>query len=151
MPVVGPFPTPTGEPLLIPLSALCEDPDNPRTEFPPAELQELAEDIRQHGILQPIVVRPADADRRYFIHFGRHKHLAPGLRCQRQPEWRCAACRLDADCLGGNPDIQGPTSPNRTVGAGRITTRQRRNRQFQANQAGIGRPPMRQSGVQEAV
>jgi hypothetical protein len=42
---------PIGEPLLVPLSALGEDPDNPRTEFPSAELQELAEDIRQHGIL----------------------------------------------------------------------------------------------------
>ena len=39
MPVVEPLPAPTGEPLLIPLSALCEDPDNPRTEFPQAELQ----------------------------------------------------------------------------------------------------------------
>lgn len=69
MPVVEPLPAPIGVPLLIQLSALCEDPDNPRTEFPRAELQELAEDIRQHGILQPIVVRPADADGRYFIHF----------------------------------------------------------------------------------
>ena len=29
----------------------CEDPDNPRTEFPTDRLNELAEDIRQHGIL----------------------------------------------------------------------------------------------------
>lgn len=79
MPVVEPLPAPTGVPLLIPLSALCEDPDNPRTEFPPAELQELAEDIRQHGILQPIVVRPADADGRYFIHFGAKRFRAAGL------------------------------------------------------------------------
>lgn len=34
MPVVEPLPTPTGAPLLVPLSALCEDPANPRTEFP---------------------------------------------------------------------------------------------------------------------
>ena len=56
VPVVEPTRPPTGEPLLVPLSALCEDPDNPRTEFPPAELQELAEDIRQHGIDRKSVV-----------------------------------------------------------------------------------------------
>jgi ParB/RepB/Spo0J family partition protein len=35
-----------------------------------AELDELADDIRQHGILQPIVVHPADSQGRYRIHFG---------------------------------------------------------------------------------
>lgn len=79
MSLAEPLPTTTGEPLLIPLSALCEDPDNPRTEFPPAELQELAEDIRQHGILQPIVVQPADAEGRYRIHFGAKRFRAAGL------------------------------------------------------------------------
>lgn len=79
VPVAEPSRLPTGEPLLVPLSALCEDPDNPRTEFPPAELQELAEDIRQHGILQPIVVQPADADGRYRIHFGAKRFRAAGL------------------------------------------------------------------------
>lgn len=70
VPISEPSQQPIGEPLLVPLSALCEDPDNPRTEFPSAELQELAEDIRQHGILQPIVVQPVDADGCYRIHFG---------------------------------------------------------------------------------
>lgn len=79
MPLAEPLPTPNGEPLLIPLSALCEDPDNPRTEFPLAELQELAEDIRQHGILQPIVVQPADAEGRYRIHFGAKRFRAADL------------------------------------------------------------------------
>lgn len=79
VPVVEPLPPPTGEPLLVPLSALCEDPANPRTEFPQAELQELAEDIRQHGILQPIVVQPADAEGRYRIHFGAKRFRAASL------------------------------------------------------------------------
>lgn len=79
VPVAEPSRLPTGAPLLVPLSALCEDPDNPRTEFPPAELQELAEDIRQRGILQPIVVQPADADGRYRIHFGAKRFRAAGL------------------------------------------------------------------------
>lgn len=57
-------------PQVLPLAILCEDPENPRTEFPEAELNELSEDIRQHGILQPIVVHPADEQGRYRIHFG---------------------------------------------------------------------------------
>ncbi len=59
-----------GVALLVPLARLYEDPANPRTEFPQAEIDELADDIRQHGILQPIVVHPADAQGRYRIHFG---------------------------------------------------------------------------------
>jgi ParB family chromosome partitioning protein len=55
---------------MVPVTRLYEDANNPRTEFPDAELDELAEDIRQHGILQPIVVHPADAQGRHRIHFG---------------------------------------------------------------------------------
>jgi len=57
-------------PPLVATTSLFEDPGNPRTEFSEVELDELAEDVRQHGILQPIVVHPADADGRYRIHFG---------------------------------------------------------------------------------
>jgi len=59
-----------GRPLLVPLDRVNEDPNNPRTEFPEAELDELAEDVRRHGILQPIVVHPADEQGRHRIHFG---------------------------------------------------------------------------------
>jgi ParB family chromosome partitioning protein len=60
----------TGEPLVVSIDLLDEDSDNPRTEFPDADLDELAEDISQHGVLQPIVVHPADGGGRYRIHFG---------------------------------------------------------------------------------
>jgi ParB family transcriptional regulator, chromosome partitioning protein len=59
-----------GQALVVPIESLHEDPDNPRTEFPQARLDELADDIRQRGILQPIVVHPADASGTYRIHFG---------------------------------------------------------------------------------
>jgi ParB family chromosome partitioning protein len=65
-----------GHPLLLPLARLYEDPHNPRTEFPDAELDELSESIRQQGILQAIVVHPADAQGRYRIHFGAKRFRA---------------------------------------------------------------------------
>jgi ParB family transcriptional regulator, chromosome partitioning protein len=72
-------PTHHGEPLMLPVTALHEDPSNPRTEFPDAEIDELADDIRQRGILQPLVVHPADAQGRYLLHFGA-KRLRAALR-----------------------------------------------------------------------
>jgi ParB family transcriptional regulator, chromosome partitioning protein len=65
-----------GSPLLVPLDRLIEDPNNPRTEFPEAEIDELADSIRQHGILQPLVVSPADATGRYRIHHGAKRSRA---------------------------------------------------------------------------
>ena len=59
-----------GRPLVVPLDRIDEDPSNPRTEFPDADLNELADDIRERGILEPIVVHPADAQGRYRVHFG---------------------------------------------------------------------------------
>ena len=69
----------TGQPLIVPTTSLFEDPNNPRTEFPQAELEELAEDIRQHGVLQPIVVHPVDAMGRHQIHFGAKRWRAAQL------------------------------------------------------------------------
>jgi pimeloyl-ACP methyl ester carboxylesterase len=54
-------PAPHGKPLMLPVALLREDPNNPRTEFPEAELDELADDIGQRGILGPMVVHPVDA------------------------------------------------------------------------------------------
>ena len=59
-----------GRPLLVPVSMLYEDANNPRTEFPEDTLDELAADIQQRGILQPLVVHRADDDGRHQIHFG---------------------------------------------------------------------------------
>ena len=50
---------------------------------PKPELEELTEDVRQHGILQAIVVHPADADGRYRIHFGA-KRLHAAIRAELQ-------------------------------------------------------------------
>jgi ParB family chromosome partitioning protein len=65
-----------GSPLVAALAQLYEDPNNPRTEFPEPEIEELADDIRQHGILQAIVVHPADTAGRHRIHFGAKRFRA---------------------------------------------------------------------------
>ena len=59
-----------GEARVVAIERPHEDPDNPRTGFPADRLDELAEDIRQHGILQPIVVHPVDALGNHRNHFG---------------------------------------------------------------------------------
>ena len=42
----------------VPIEFLRRNPRNPRTAFPEAELDELADSIRERGIIQPIVARP---------------------------------------------------------------------------------------------
>jgi ParB family chromosome partitioning protein len=76
--VAGDFAS-AGYPLLVSLELFFEDPNNPRTEFPEAEIDELAESIRQLGILQPLVVCPADANGCYRIHHGA-KRLRAAIR-----------------------------------------------------------------------
>lgn len=44
----------------LPLSAISPSTTNPRKRFNEADLQELAESIKQHGIMQPILVRPTN-------------------------------------------------------------------------------------------
>lgn len=68
-----------GRPMLVAVSMLYEDANNPRTEFTEDSLAELAEDIEQRGILQPLVVHPADNDGRHKVHFGA-KRLRAAIR-----------------------------------------------------------------------
>ncbi len=42
----------------LPVTKIKRNPNQPRQDFPEAELAELAESIRQNGLLQPILVRP---------------------------------------------------------------------------------------------
>ena len=46
--------------LSIPVGEICEDKDQPRTEFDQEQLESLAGDIRIRGVQQPISVRPAN-------------------------------------------------------------------------------------------
>ena len=49
------------------LSLIECDPSQPRREVDPAKLEELAQDIKQHGLLQPIIVRPNPNKEGHFI------------------------------------------------------------------------------------
>lgn len=64
-----------GTPLRVPFSQVYEDPNNPRTEFPEAEIAELAADIEENGVLQPIVTWPRD-ERGYKIRYGAKRRRA---------------------------------------------------------------------------
>jgi ParB family chromosome partitioning protein len=44
----------------IPTAEIGANPDQPRKTFTKAELQELADSIKEHGVLQPIIVREAE-------------------------------------------------------------------------------------------
>jgi len=46
----------------VPLSQISANPEQPRRNFPQQELDELAASIKEHGVLQPVLLRPfADA------------------------------------------------------------------------------------------
>lgn len=47
----------------VPIEFVARSPKNPRRYFNETELQDLAGSIRQHGIVQPVVVRPVGAER----------------------------------------------------------------------------------------
>lgn len=69
-------PVPTGLALPVPVDQLDEDPDNPRKEFPAEAIEELAQDIAQRGMLQPIVVSDRNDKGRYLIRFGSRRWRA---------------------------------------------------------------------------
>jgi ParB family chromosome partitioning protein len=68
-----------GRPLLIPLSQIEEDTGQPRRSFDQDELAQLADSIRRVGILQPIVVRPAEISGHYLIIMGARRYRAARL------------------------------------------------------------------------
>lgn len=51
-----------GAPAMLPITKVEPRPDQPRKEFDEEALEELAESIRAHGLIQPVVVRPLLGD-----------------------------------------------------------------------------------------
>lgn len=60
----------------IPLDAVVSNPRQPRTRFDPEELAELAESIRVHGMLQPLIVTQDETPGRYTLIAGERRLLA---------------------------------------------------------------------------
>ncbi len=78
-------PLPVGEPQrtvnadrTVPIEFVARSPRNPRRHFDENELQDLASSIRQHGIVQPVVVRTV-ADNRFEIIAGERRWRAAQL------------------------------------------------------------------------
>jgi ParB family chromosome partitioning protein len=63
------------------VEAIDPNPDQPRSVFEPEALAKLAESIRQHGVLQPVVVRRAGS--RYQLVVGERRWRASQLAGQR--------------------------------------------------------------------
>jgi len=61
---------------MIPVSQIVEDPEQPRREMDPESLQGLADSLRQHGMLQPIVVKPLHHVNMYQIVIGERRWRA---------------------------------------------------------------------------
>ena len=57
----------------VPIEFLSPNPRNPRRNFAEAELADLAQSIREHGIVQPVVVRPSGETGRYEIIAGERR------------------------------------------------------------------------------
>jgi ParB family chromosome partitioning protein len=62
----------------VPIELISRNPKNPRKNFSESELQDLAASIRQHGIVQPVVVRPVGEDK-YEIIAGERRWRAAQL------------------------------------------------------------------------
>lgn len=67
-----------GEHRMVPMDRISPSPFNPRKSFVEAELEELANSIREKGVVQPIVLRPIGAN-------GQHYEIVAGER-----RWRAA-------------------------------------------------------------
>jgi len=82
--LIGDVNSPTPEPAnqlapdrTVPIELVSPNPRNPRRGFDEADLIELAQSIREHGVVQPVAVRPSpDQSGRYEIVAGERRWRA---------------------------------------------------------------------------
>ncbi|AMJ48639.1 ParB/RepB/Spo0J family partition protein [Cereibacter sphaeroides] len=65
--------------LLVPVEKLMPNPNQPRRDFGPEALEDLAASIRQKGVIQPLIVRPMPDGDRYEIVAGERRWRASQL------------------------------------------------------------------------
>ena len=74
--IPGSEPQAAGGVLWAPVENIIPNPRQPRTHFDPGELAELAESIRQHGVIQPLIVSEGDLAGQYVLIAGERRWLA---------------------------------------------------------------------------
>lgn len=79
--IPGGEPEPQGRVGIEPIAvdAISANPRQPRTYFDPDALGELAESIRRHGILQPLIVTPGDSPGSFTLIAGERRLMAARL------------------------------------------------------------------------
>jgi len=63
----------------IPTSQIIRNPRQPRAKFDQEELAELAESIRQHGVIQPLILTQGDTPDKFILIAGERRLLAAQL------------------------------------------------------------------------
>ncbi|MEO6349800.1 MAG: ParB/RepB/Spo0J family partition protein, partial [Candidatus Limnocylindrales bacterium] len=63
----------------VPLDRITPNPDQPRMNFDEKALAELAASITEHGVLQPVLVRPTDELHHYQLVAGERRWRAARL------------------------------------------------------------------------
>lgn len=64
---------------ILPITDISPNPRQPRSQMNQEELEELAASIRKNGILQPLIVAPADEPGKYSLIAGERRLLAAGM------------------------------------------------------------------------
>ena len=67
---------PAGSVSQLPVEFIRPNPRQPRTRFDPVELAELAASIREHGVLQPLIVTQSENPDQYVLVAGERRWLA---------------------------------------------------------------------------
>lgn len=67
---------PRGSESLIPIEQIFPNPNQPRRDFAPAAMQELADSVARKGVIQPLIVRQAGPGERYEIVAGERRWRA---------------------------------------------------------------------------
>src|SRR3990170_1604007 len=65
--------------LQLPVSTIQRNPRQPRTRFAPGELEELAASIREHGVIQPLIVTQGALPGKYALIAGERRLEAAKL------------------------------------------------------------------------
>ena len=60
----------------IPVDNITPNPRQPRAHFDPEQLQELAASIREHGVIQPVIVTGSEQEDRYVLVAGERRWMA---------------------------------------------------------------------------